>query len=148
MILALDPGKETGWAILTDKGELAEVGSIKQCTRSSLLAWLKDIYLRSDVGITHIVMEELIAYGSNTDSEKFKVEAIIELFGEIKLLEVTSMHPGTVKKLITGKGNCKKADMRRALKSRVEIPGRSNAHIVDAVAVGLAYLIQHEDYLL
>ena len=148
MLLAFDPGRETGWAVLSSDGVLLSsgVGSIKSCSRKELLEELQAEF--ETWPITGIAMEEMIAYGSNTDSEKFKVEAIIELWAEQNNLPITSMHPMTVKKLVTGRGNCKKADMRRALKDRVEIPGRSNAHIVDAVAVGLAYLIQHEDYLL
>ena len=147
MLLALDPGKEIGWALLTKKGQLIETGSIKpQLSRCELMAALEA--LPGDIEATQIAMEELIAYGTNTDSERFKVEGIIEYWAELEGKTIYPMHPGTVKKLITGRGNCKKADMRRALKSRVEIPKRSNPHIVDAVAVGLAYLIQHEDYLL
>lgn len=146
MILALDPGKETGWALLSREGKIVEVGSIKpQESRLKFVAALEA--LPGEIHATLIAMEELIAYGTNTDSERFKIEGIIEYWAELEGKTIYPMHPGTVKKLITGRGNCKKSDMRKALKDRIEIEGRSNSHIVDAVGVGLAYLCQHEGFL-
>jgi len=150
--LALDPGETTGWAYFgfgnSGERKLKEVGSIKFDGSFAKIRDELKALIESFPYLDLVVFEELIVYGSNTKSEKFKVEGIIELLVEDFKREKATMHPGTVKKLITGKGNCSKADLRRALKSRIEIPNKSNQHIVDAVCVGIAWLVQNTDYTL
>ena len=145
-LLTFDPGKETGWAYF-EGDKLKYVGSVKfEGNYFDFGDWVWRIWER--VKPEMVVFEELLAFGARMSSEGHKLEAIIEYVMQRQKQKYETIHPSTVKKLITGKGNCKKADMRKVLKERIEIPGKSNVHIVDAVSAGLAWMVNYTEFTL
>ena len=149
IILALDPGIQTGYAIIGYDGELSAVVSRAGAIETGKENRELDIYnaLANLVyGVDAVAMEQLLAFHGRMSGDRYMIEGVIMLFMQQHKISLEAMHPSTVKAFITGKGNAKKADMRAVLKELIEMPAKSNVHAVDAVAVGLTWLHKNKGF--
>lgn len=125
MILALDLGTRTGWA-LGDHAEHPTVGhqdfSLKRGDSPGmrflrLRMWLNEIWQLSHEGIELVVYEQPHLRGGAAATVLVGMEAIVLAWAASKKLQHSSVHTSTLKKWATGKGNASKEDMIQAAKT-------------------------------
>jgi Holliday junction resolvasome RuvABC endonuclease subunit len=137
IILGIDPGMSTGWAIVAD-GRLVILGQRELGARHRHWATLAGILrgLITEYSPDAIAWEEPVARGIAGASLN-RALGVIELVAQESGLPYASVNPMTLKKATAGTGSASKDQMRQAIVERVgfELPAGSDA--IDAVAVAL-----------
>ena len=153
VVLSIDPGMSLGWALWSD-GRLLEYGVFKTSTKASHGSRLWDIYsfiltlLRQDY-VDVCVVENIAAFGKGAkNKDSYLLPAVFGLVRmaahvhgveEFKAYAVTS-----VKKAMTGSGNARKPEVRKAVNDYYGIDVK-NDDTADAIAVGHAYYKQSQE---
>jgi Holliday junction resolvasome RuvABC endonuclease subunit len=137
IILGIDPGMSTGWAVVAD-GRLVILGQRELGARHRHWATLAGILrgLITEYSPDAIAWEEPVARGIAGASLN-RALGVIELVAQESGLPYASVNPMTLKKATVGTGTASKDQMRQAIVERVgfELPPGSDA--IDAVAVAL-----------
>jgi hypothetical protein len=158
VILALDPGKSTGFAKLEFDGEsvkLLDCGEIPITLPTDggrltcVWDWLNDVWLNTvPHKITQITFEEFVrSKFIPSDKEAHEVRGVIRLFCSQPCLEAglrwSPMSPSEITSQLGVGGAKGQAARRRTFVDKVlgfKVQGRD--HVRDAIAVGLAYAIR------
>lgn len=140
-ILALDLGKDTGWALSDTVGSIVsgtqtfnegrfEGGGMRYLRFNR---WLEDMHAICD-GISEIYFEEVRRHlGTDAAHAYGGFLAHLTCWCENKAIPYQGIPVGTIKKYITGKGNAPKKDVIEALKNQGHFPKDHNE--ADALAL-------------
>jgi len=140
MILAFDPGKQTGFAVM-DKGKLIEYGTIKQKTELKYLGEISELYI--DIKPEVVFIEKPFA-GRNPAAicslartvEMIRI-AVLQEYAEALIVELP---PSEVKKAITGAGNAKKEQVKKMVEQIFKETAGKDITFDQADAIALAYM--------
>jgi len=137
IILGIDPGMSTGWAIVAD-GRVVMLGQRELGARHCHWATLAGILrgLITEYSPDAIAWEEPVARGIAGASLN-RALGVIELVAQESGLPYASVNPMTLKKFTAGKGSATKEEMRQAVAERVGFDVVAGSDAVDAVAVAL-----------
>lgn len=140
MLLALDLGTRTGYAMAGDAGSI-DSGSISFAPRTGdprgrryhkFRIWLSSLPLPD-----RVVFEEVRGHRGTLAAQIYGgLEAILLQWCESRSIPYRGIHTGTLKKAITGAGNATKDEMIAAISVRGFDPGDDN----EADAIGLALI--------
>lgn len=139
MILAFDPGKETGYAVI-DKGKLIEYGTVKQTGELKYLGEISDLYL--DITPEAVFIEKPfvgknpVAICSLARTVQMIRIAVLTEYPEALIVEIS---PSEVKKAITGVGNAKKEQVKKMVEQIFkEVAGKDITYDQsDAIAIAV-----------
>ena len=137
IILGIDPGMSTGWAVVAD-GRLVILGQREVGARHRHWATLAGILrgLITEYSPDAIAWEEPVARGIAGASLN-RALGVIELVAQESGLPYASVNPMTLKKHTTGKGSATKDEMRQAVTERVGFELSAGSDAIDAAAVAL-----------
>jgi crossover junction endodeoxyribonuclease RuvC len=137
IILAIDPGMTTGWAIVTERGPIIW-GERTLGPRHQHWAELATMLsgLVAEYHPDAIAWEEPVAQGIAGASLN-RALGIIEMVAQEAGVPYASVNPSTLKKWLTGSGKADKAAMREALWGTHGAVAVTGENAVDACAVGL-----------
>ncbi len=158
-ILALDPGKVTGYAILDRDHrsfDLLAYGVIdarsndRRDIDTTHWAWLQEQVRACAHPLILCFEEAILSHRLPSNSEAHEVRGIIRLFGASShdIEAAYAYAPSLVKKTLTGKGNAPKKLVELAVKRLTGIKRFATDHEPDAIAVGLTYLVEVHSFVL
>lgn len=140
MILSLDLGTKTGWAILSTENRIASGTHNFATTRFDgggvrfvrFRQWLSEFYKQTE--FNRVVFEEVRAHAGVDASHMYGgFLATLTAWCEIKNIPYEGVGVGTIKKSITGKGNASKMEVIKAVKEKGFEPIDDNE--ADAIAL-------------
>jgi len=136
-ILALDPGRHTGWAFLyADESYAIIYGTSKfeepphGQTLAALADWLADVLTKEEPAI--LAYESPIRFGGGWELMS-QFAGVIKLVCWRREILCIGVAPKTIKKHATGSGNASKMEMMAAARTRGWAP--KNDHEADALFV-------------
>jgi hypothetical protein len=132
-IIAVDPGRQSAW--LDVQGDNMEI-SLLYCRDPHMGFTLNTFYLHGlslgeDHRVDHIVYEQPYVRSHTSARMQYAMTGILELVAYQLNALAHSVHPSSVKKFATGKGNASKDEMIYAAKTIAPI-NISNDHEADA----------------
>jgi crossover junction endodeoxyribonuclease RuvC len=151
VILGVDPGlRTTGYALLQGLPGgvgLQEYGLIHTEDSTPLPDRLRQIHdgllkLMTDRRPTQVAVEDLFATAlfPRTAILMGHVRGVVCLAAAELAIDVTALPPAAVKQAITGFGAASKTQMQAAVQRLLQRPAPLDAHVSDAVAIGLTAL--------
>jgi crossover junction endodeoxyribonuclease RuvC len=140
MILAFDPGKETGYAVI-DKGKLIEYGTVRQTGELKYLGEISDLYLDITPEVVFIekpfVGRNPVAICSLARTVQMIRIAVLTEYPEALIVEVS---PSEVKKGITGSGSAKKEQVKKMVEQLFKETAGKDITFDQSDAIALAYM--------
>lgn len=150
-ILAIDTGyRNVGFAIISlETGKVIDTATITTGKLpyyeavAEITTWVGQIIETMNIEV--IVYENVFSRGNVREVSGTFVQAGIER----GITRFQKYSPGHMKKVITGKGNCKKELIQKVLqeKYKIDITGMTD-HETDAIGHGLTYLIDNHPEVL
>lgn len=112
-IMGLDPSSKTGYVILDDQGDVVKVGVLKyppQVDRFTRFAhYTKSVADLVDVyGVDLVIIEGYSFAGKFNNSFQYELGACLRMRLHEDLIPFVEVPPTSLKKFVSGKGNCKK----------------------------------------
>ena len=153
MILGIDPGLvSVGWAV-ADKEPLRHYASgvlkiPKGLQPARLLALWRALELApiKQFDIQQAVIESAFVGKHSQSALKFaEAVGVIKLWLAHREYPVRELAPATIKKIVTGSGQAKKADVIAAVENHVGYAA-ANSHEADAIAAAIAEAIAESTY--
>lgn len=120
MILSLDIGTKTGWALSSTRANILS-GTQNFTTTcfdgSSFRQWLSELYKQTE--FEHVFFEEVRAH-ARVDASHVNGEFLetLKAWCNLKSIPYTGIDVGTIKKSITGKGNASTMEVIEAVKEK------------------------------
>lgn len=142
VILGFDPGTlKMGWAItspehLIDAGLITSKEKVLDFRFLELYKEIVKIFDKAvEHGVTMTIIEQYVsAYSLATDAVK-GISGILRLESVKRGIPTDMLYPSTLKKILTGKGNCDKELVEAIVMSRYNIKERySELDVTDAIA--------------
>ena len=148
MIIAVDASlAQTGWAVMTDEGEVVKHGIIKTSPRSKFQTRLNKIYDTIDELILHYnptgmpIEDGFVGPNKRTSVQLATIRGMVYGLGKSYGLDMALYQPATPKKFMTGKGNSSKKKVAEAVFEKLPDLDRNITNDeTDAISIGLTYL--------